>query len=150
MFDTGAHMMNTVSMICNSEFERISAFMDNRKRPVDVVTTAIGSLANGVLFSLHASGETIAVCESRIELFFTEAIVRVCAWGRWIEIERPGKQIERREQESAQNLINVFKRVRDGEMENPSSAEQGLKMARLWDAVKLSAGRGGLPVDCGK
>ncbi len=148
MFDTGAHMMNTVSMICASDFSHISAFMANRGRPVDVVTTAIGALTNGVLFTLHAAGETIPVCESRIELFFTEAIVRVCAWGRWLEVERPGKRIERFEQESAQNLINVFQQVREGAIENPSPATQGLKMAQLWDAVKQSASQGGTPVNC--
>ncbi len=148
MFDTGAHMMNTVSMVCGAEFECISAFMDQRNYPVDAITTAIGRLTNGTLFTLHASGETIPVCESRIELFFTQAIVRLCAWGRWIEIERPGKAIERREQESANNLMDIFQQVRAGEIDNPSTATQGLKMAKLWDAIKASAKANGQPTPC--
>ncbi|MGL6160701.1 Gfo/Idh/MocA family protein [Microbulbifer sp.] len=148
MFDTGAHLMNTVSMICGAEFKTISALMDHRDYPVDAVTAAVGRLDNGTLFTLHASGETIPVCQSRIELFFSEAIVRICAWGRWVEIERPGKAIERKEQESANNLMDIFNRVRAGELENPSPAEQGLKMATLWDAIKASAAAGGAPVNC--
>lgn len=148
MFDTGAHMMNTLSMVCGAELERISAYMDNRSHSVDAVTAAIGRLTNGTIISLHASGETIPVCESRIELFFTEAIVRLCAWGRWIEIERPGKKIERREQEAANNLMDIFLQVREGEIVNPSPAEQGLKMAKLWDAIKTSAAAQGDAVNC--
>ena len=148
MFDTGAHLMNTVSMVCGSDFAQISAMMENRNQSVDVVTAAIGRLKNNTLFTLHASGESIPVCESRIELFFTEATVKLCAWGRWIEIERPGKKIERIEQESANNLMDIFLEVRKGNRENPSPAEQGLKMARLWDAIKDSAAKGGQPVDC--
>lgn len=148
MFDTGAHLMNTVSMVCGSDFAQISAMMENRHQPVDVVTAAIGRLRNNKLFTLHASGESIPVCESRIELFFSQAIVRLCAWGRWIEIERPDKQIERIEQESANNLMDIFLQVRAGERDNPSPAEQGLKMAKLWDAIKDSAAQDGRPVDC--
>lgn len=148
MFDTGAHMMNTVSMICGSDFDTICAFMDNHGYPVDAVTAAIGRLQSGVLFNLHASGETIDVCQSRIELFFTEAIVRVCAWGRWIEIEKPGQAPVRQEQEAANNLMNIFNQVKAGEIENPSPVSQGLKMAKLWDAVKDSAAQGGMPVQC--
>lgn len=148
MFDTGAHLMNTVAMVCGSDIARISAMMENRNQPVDVVTSAIGRLRNNKLFTLHASGESIPVCESRIEIFFSQAIVRLCAWGRWIEIERPGKQIERIEQESANNLMDIFLQVRDGKRNNPSPAEQGLKMAKLWDAIKESAAQDGLPVDC--
>lgn len=148
MFDTGAHLMNTVSMVCGSDIARISAMMENRHQPVDVVTSAIGRLRNNKLFTLHASGESIPVCESRIELFFSQAIVRLCAWGRWIEIERPGKQIERIEQESANNLMDIFLQVKDGKRDNPSPAEQGLKMAKLWDAIKESAAQDGLPINC--
>lgn len=148
MFDTGAHMMNTLSVICDAEVQHISALMDNRDRPVDVVTAALGRLTDGTIFTLKACGETIDTCESRLEFFFTEAIVRVCAWGRWIEIQRAGKPIERKEQQAANNLINIFQQVRSGEINNPSSTSQGLKMAKLWDAVKLSAAKNGEQVTC--
>lgn len=142
MFDTGAHLLNTVSLIGGAEVERLSAFVDNRGYPVDSATAVAGRLRDGTVFSLNAAGDTIRVCESRIELFFTEAIVRLCAWGRWREVERPGQEIDRREQESANNLIDVFERVRCGETPNPSSAEQGRKLAVLWDAIRHSAESG--------
>lgn len=148
MFDSGAHLMNTVSMICDSEFDTISALMDNRNQPVDVVTTAIGKLKNDTLFTLHASGESIPQCKSRIELFFSDAIVHLCAWGRWIEIENKNGDTQRIEQESVHNLLDIFLDVKAGKMPNPSPAEQGLKMAYLWDAIKDSARKNGQPVIC--
>jgi hypothetical protein len=42
-----------------------------------------------------------------------------------------------------------FLAVRSGEMENPCPPEVGLRMIRLWDALKASAEWAGLPVQCG-
>lgn len=147
MFDTGAHMMNTVSMLCGKDFERISAFMSNKGTPVDVVTTVMGQLTDGTNFSMHACGQTIG-CTSRIECFFSKAIVRICAWGRWIEIENEAGEVTRSEQESANNLMNIFQQTLLNEIENPSSVTQGLKMAKLWDSIKDSAKQDGQPVFC--
>jgi predicted dehydrogenase len=145
MFDTGAHMMNTVSRITSKPFARISAIMQNLGFPVDVVTTVSGELSDGTLFNLHASGRAIR-CVSRIECFFPTAIVRICAWGRWMEIEDAKGNVVRKEQEAANNLMNVFMQTRLGEIDNPSDVQQGLRMAQLWDAIKLSASQHGVPV----
>lgn len=145
MFDTGAHMMNTVSKITSQPFSRISAIMHNHGYPVDVVTTVSGELSDGTLFNLHACGRSIR-CVSRIECYFPQAIVRICAWGRWLEIEDAQGNVMRKEQEAANNLMNVFMQVRTGEIENPSDVQQGLRMAQLWDAIKLSASQHGQPV----
>lgn len=145
MFDTGAHMMNTVSKITSKPFARISAIMHNHGFPVDVVTTVSGELNDGTLFNLHACGRSIR-CVSRIECYFPQAIVRLCAWGRWMEIEDAQGNVVRKEQEAANNLMNVFMQVRKGEIDNPSDVQQGLRMAQLWDAIKLSASQHGVPV----
>lgn len=145
MFDTGAHMMNTVSRITSKPFARISAMMQNLGFPVDVVTSVCGELSDGTLFNLHASGRAIR-CVSRIECYFPTAIVRICAWGRWMEIEDAQGNVVRKEQEAANNLMNVFMQTRTGEIANPSDVLQGLRMAQLWDAVKLSASQHGIPV----
>lgn len=145
MFDTGAHMMNTVSKITSKPFSRISAIMHNHGFPVDVVTTVSGELDDGTLFNLHACGRSIR-CVSRIECYFPQAIVRICAWGRWMEIEDAQGNVVRKDQEAANNLMNVFMQVRNGEIDNPSDVQQGLRMAKLWDAIKLSASQHGQPV----
>lgn len=147
MFDTGAHMMNTASMLCAQPFASVSAKMNKHGFPVDIVTAVLGELKDGTLFTMHACGKSIR-CTSRIECFFTNYIVRICAWGRWVEIEDKDGNIERKEQESANNLMNVFQQTIEGTMSNPSDIEQGLHMAQLWDAIKASAEQNGVPVDC--
>jgi hypothetical protein len=39
-----------------------------------------------------------------------------------------------------------FLAVREGHMPNPCPPEVGLRMAKLWDAIKESASQGGKPV----
>ncbi|MBX2858401.1 MAG: Gfo/Idh/MocA family oxidoreductase [Cellvibrionaceae bacterium] len=146
MFDTGAHMMNTVSMLMSSPLGTVSANMQNLEYPVDIVTVVSGELLDGTLFNLHACGNSIR-CSSRIECYFTEYVVRICAWGRWIEIEDSQGNVQRKEQESANNLMNVFQQTIRGDIANPSDIQQGLAMAKLWDGIKLSAAQDGKVVN---
>src|SRR5262245_25191293 len=37
LFDTGAHMLNTVADLVGEDFVEVSAWMDNRGRPVDIL-----------------------------------------------------------------------------------------------------------------
>lgn len=147
MFDTGAHMMNTVSVLANQPFASVSARMQKREYPVDIVTAVSAELQDGTLVTLHACGQTIA-CTSRIECYFPEHLVRICAWGRWLEIEDKEGRVTRQEQESANNLLNVFQQTLTQQITNPSDIRQGLRMAQLWDAVKNSAVQGGKAVSC--
>ncbi|MGO7565856.1 hypothetical protein ACC754_44415, partial [Rhizobium johnstonii] len=47
MFDTGAHMMNTVCLLSNSDFDSVSAYMNNHGRQVDIATAVSARLKNG-------------------------------------------------------------------------------------------------------
>jgi predicted dehydrogenase len=146
MFDTGAHMMNTVCVLADVDCERVSAFTNNRQRNVDVVCAVAGRLTSGALFTLNAAGDGPAGCSSQITLFYTEAIVRIDAWGAWREIAIPGLPVVREEAEIMDNSLKRFLAIRAGEAENLSTVEAGLRFARLWDAIKGSAARDGEPV----
>ena len=65
MFDTGAHMMNTVCLLADSDCERVSALMNNRERSVDVVCAVAGRLTSGALLTLNAAGDGPAGCASQ-------------------------------------------------------------------------------------
>ena len=147
MFDTGAHMMNTVSMLCDQPYKTVSAKMAKHGFPVDIATAVMAELNNGTLMTMHACGKSIR-CTSRIEFYFTNYVVRICAWGRWLEVEDENGNITRKEQESANNLMNVFMQTVAGDIENPSDVNQGVLMAQLWDAIKASAQQGGLQIQC--
>ncbi len=150
MFDTGAHMMNTVCLLADTDCERVSAFMNNRKRSVDVVCAVAGRLANGALLTLNAAGDGPIGCASQITLFYTRAIVRIDAWGAWREIAAEGISGSREEVEIKNNSIKSFLAIRTGTAENLSTVETGLRFARLWDAIKASAIGNGEPVAVGR
>jgi predicted dehydrogenase len=146
MFDTGAHMMNTVCLLADADCERVSALMNNRARSVDVVCAVAGRLATGALLTLNAAGEGPVGCASHLTFFYTRAIVRIDAWGAWREIAAAGTSGFREEVEIKNNPLKSFLAIRAGTAENLSTVEAGLRFARLWDAIKASAARNGEPV----
>jgi predicted dehydrogenase len=145
MFDTGAHMMNTVCLLVGSEFERVSAYMNNYGKPIDITCAVAARLQSGALVTFNAAGEGPPGCASHMTLFYSKAIVRIDAWGAWREIEVDGKPTVREIAEAAHQdaPLKTFLGVRRGDEENPSTVENGLRFARLWDAIKASAAREG-------
>src|SRR5260221_7336621 len=79
MFDTGAHMMNTVCLLADVDCERGFAFMVNRQGRVDVVCAVASRLTTGALLTLNAPGDGPSGCSSQITFFYTEEIVRIDA-----------------------------------------------------------------------
>ncbi|CAN7572274.1 Gfo/Idh/MocA family protein [Rhizobium sp. LjRoot258] len=146
MFDTGAHMMNTVCLLANSDFESVSAYMNNHGKNVDIATAVSARLKNGALATLTAAGDGPPGCASYITFFYSKAIVRIDAWGGWREISVGRTNEPREEAEILGNPMKNFLAIRDGTMENTGSVEMGLRFARLWDAIKESAAADGAPV----
>jgi predicted dehydrogenase len=146
MFDTGAHMMNTVCMLADAEFERLSAFTNNRGLDVDLVCAVAARLANGAVVTLNAAGDGPPGCASAITLFYTNALVRIDAWGGWREVSMGGNAAIREVNEIVDTPMHTFKAVRDGRIPNPSTVMNGLRFARLWDAIKASAAGDGKSV----
>lgn len=143
MFDTGAHMMNTVCVLADAEFVKLSAFANNRGLGVDLATVVAARLSNGALVTFNAAGEGPPGCTSAIKFFYSKAIVTIDAWGGWREVTI-GRMAEPRETlEIVDTPMHTFQAVRDGRLENPSTVANGIRFARLWDAIKLSASRDG-------
>ena len=147
MFDTGAHMMNTVCVLADSPFTRLSAYMDNRGIAVDLAAAVAGRLENGALVTLNAAGEGPEGCASSITFFYSQAIVAIDAWGGWRQISRDGVAGQRETQETRATPMQTFLAVRSGALDNPSTVANGVRFARLWDAIKASAAQDGMPVD---
>jgi len=147
LFDTGAHMLNTVVDLAGEEFAQVAAWLDNHGRPVETLGVVMGRLASGILVTLHASGETIPSCASDVRLFFSRAILRTGIWGERLQIQRAGRRALRKVPvPPSLGVWEQFIAVRNGEMENPCPPEVGLRMARLYDAIIASAAQDGLPV----
>jgi len=143
LFDTGAHMLNTVVDLAG-EIVEVAAWLDNKKRPVETMAAVIGRLASGGLVTLHGCGETIRSCDSDIRVFGAQAIIRTGAWGRFLEVQRDGEtDFQCVEVPPSLGVWEQFLAVRDGSIENPSPPEVGLRMAKLYDAIRASAARNG-------
>ncbi|MCW1918136.1 Gfo/Idh/MocA family oxidoreductase [Rhodobacter sp. KR11] len=143
MFDTGAHMMNTICQLLDADFDRVSAYMNNRGKPVDITCAVSARTKSGVLVTLNAAGEGPKGCFSHMTLFFQNALVRIDAWGGSREISYGNGVWTREEDEITDNPMRTFLAVRRGAIPNPSTIQNGLRFARLWDAIKLSASRDG-------
>ena len=143
LLDTGAHLINTMTMIVGSAVQAVSAYENPLEADIDIVSVAAGRFENGVPFCLNGCGHTqLQQCKSEISLFFEHAIVRIDAWGRWRNVETATRSKAETYNISA-HLIEIFCRIRNGEMANPSDVYQGLRVARLWDAITASIRSGG-------
>lgn len=150
MFDTGAHMLNTVSDLAGEDFVQVAAWMDNRTAPVDLVGVVIGKLKSGALVTMNACGATMKAIGSDVKIFCTDGIIRTGVWGEFLELQRPGEtKPSLVELDATPGVWQQFLSVRNGEIENPSPPEIGLRMAKLWDAIKLSAAQNGALVNLG-
>ncbi|MEN9936639.1 MAG: hypothetical protein RLZZ387_3218 [Chloroflexota bacterium] len=147
LFDTGAHMLNTVVDLAGEDFVEVAAYLDNQGRPVETLGAVIGRLRSGALVTLHACGEAIPSCASDVRVFCQRAILSTGVWGEKLELQYRGD--EPSETVSVPPSLGVWEQflaVRGGQLPNPCPPEVGLRMAQLYDAVKDSAARGGVPV----
>lgn len=147
MFDTGAHMLNTVCMLSGSEFHRVCAFMANRGKAVDIVTSVNAQLKSGALVTFNATGVGPQSCDSFIKVFYEKAIVTIDAWGKWRQISTGTAEQPRETVEVTDNPLLTFIDICESGTANPSSVENGIRFAHLWDAIKESARLDGCVVD---
>ncbi|HEY9077038.1 MAG TPA: Gfo/Idh/MocA family oxidoreductase [Anaerolineaceae bacterium] len=147
LFDTGAHMLNTVVDLAGEEFLEVAAWLDNYGRPVETRGVVIGKLASGGMVTLHACGETVPSCASDVRVFGDRAILITGIWGERLEILKHGeKEFKAVPVPASLGVWEQFLAVRRGEIPNPCPPEVGLRMAKLYDAIRSSADQGGSPV----
>ena len=72
LFDTGAHMLNTVCDLAGEDFAVISAILDNKGGPVEVNAVIMGRLRSGALVTINACGDTTRSCASDVRVFCSE------------------------------------------------------------------------------
>ena len=146
MFDTGAHLLNTVSDLIGEDFSDVSAYLDNRGTQVDILGAIMARTSSGVLLTLSGCGEAINSCHSDVRIFCSKAIIRTDVWGKFLEIQYDGDEgLSPVNTAASRGQWQQFLEVRNG-APNPCPPEVGLRMAQLWDAVKASATQNGMPV----
>ena len=149
LFDTGAHMLNTVVDLAGEDFREVAAYLKDNGRPVETQGVVIGKLNSGALVTLHASGETIPSCDSDLWVFCSRAILRTGIWGERLELPRYKEdKLSSISTPPSLGVWEQFLAVRGGKIANPCPPEVGLRMAKLYDAIKASAAQDGRPVFC--
>ena len=149
MFDTGAHIMNTIADLAGQDFVEVAAWLNNRGRPIDIMAAVMARLENGAYVTINGCGHSVPSCSSDIRVFTEKATVRACMWGRWLEVQMAGESDFKPVELPAMNTTwHRFLEVRHGNIDNPSPPEVGLRMLKLWDAIKDSASKGGQKVLC--
>ena len=144
LFDTGAHMLNTVVDLAGEDFEEVSAWLDSYGRPVETIGVIIGRLKSGALVTLHGCGEAITSCSSDVRVFCSKAILRTGIWGERLELQHEGeKELSPVNVPESMGVWEQFLSVRNNQMQNPCPPEVGLRMANLYDAITKSAHNGG-------
>ncbi len=150
LFDTGAHMLNTISDLAGEDFVEVAAWMDNQGTAVDITGAVIARLKSGALVSMNAAGDTQCKIGSDVRVLCEKGMLQTGVWGERLLIqETEDEELMEVELPESLGTWQQFLRVRAGEMENPCPPEIGLRMARLWDAIKESAGQEGKPVTVG-
>jgi predicted dehydrogenase len=144
LFDTGAHLLNTVADLAGEHFVEVAAWFDNQTRPVEIIGVVMGRLSSGALVTLHACGNTVPSCSSDIRVLCPKGMLRTGAWGRFLEVQYTEQQgWQPVPVPPSLGVWEQFLAVRSGELANPSPPEVGLRMAGLWDAIKASAAQRG-------
>lgn len=147
MFDTGAHVLNTVTDLAGEGFAQVAAWFDNRGTDVDILMAGAGRLKSGAMVTINGCGDTINVSESDMRIFCERGILQIDVWGEYLKLQAEGsQQPEPVDLPPSLGVWEQFLAVRRGEMPNPCPPEVGLRMAKLWDAIRESAAQNGQPV----
>ncbi|HYH92160.1 MAG TPA: Gfo/Idh/MocA family oxidoreductase, partial [Candidatus Saccharimonadales bacterium] len=151
LFDTGAHMLNTVSDLAGQDVTEVVAWLEDDGSPVDIRGVVMAKLASGALVTMNGCGRAIPSLGSDIRVFCERGILRTGIWGERLELQRHGaRRLSRVRSIEPRSVWQQFLDVRAGRAPNPSPPEVGLRMARLWDAIRESSASGGAVVRPGR
>ncbi len=149
-FDTGAHMLNTITDLADEEFAEVAAWFDPRGTPVEILGVVMARLRSGALVTMHACGDTCTRSTADVRVFCREGVIFTDIWGKFLNVQRPGQpQPEPVTLPASMGVWQQFLAVRAGVIANPCPPEVGLRMARLWDAIRASAAQGGTVIQLG-
>ncbi len=144
LFDTGAHMLNTIADLAGEEFAQVAAWFDHRGREVEILAVVMARTVSGTLVTINACGDVGGGIGSEIRVFGTKGILRTGQWGERLEFQKAGhKRLHKVEVEPSLGVWEQFLKIRSGELPNSSPPQIGLRMARLYDAIRESAAQGG-------
>lgn len=143
--DTGSHLLNAVMQATGRGYTRVSGALRSLGRPYELVGGILAEIDGGVPVTLAFCGNTTKGCESVLSLFFERAILRLDVWGKWAELRQGATVTREAGGEPNDAVLDIFTAVTRG-APNPSTPEQSLHLAELWDLIKQSSADGSIPL----
>jgi predicted dehydrogenase len=144
MYDSGAHLFNSLVWTVEQPIDQVFAFVDNQDAPVDINGTVNIRFADGTLATITIVGN----CPSDgagMYLTFEEGRVEIDGWGGgWIRVFRRGQgqikypPITGKPETPDDNFIDAIL----GRAEPQTSPTNGIQQSELMDAIYESARTG--------
>jgi len=142
MYDSGAHLFNSLVWLVEQPVDTVHAFVDNMDTAVDINGTVNIKFADGTFATITISGNC-PESGAGLVLIFDEGRVEVDGWnGQWIRIFKGGPvkypHIEGVPQAPMDNFIDAIL----GKAEPRTSPVNGIIQSQLMDAIYESARTG--------
>ncbi len=145
MYDSGAHIFNSLVWTIESPVESVFAFTDNLDTPVDINSVVAIKFKNGVLATMTINGNSKSAGAGMV-YNFEEARVEFDGWnGQWVKAFGGGygnAEIEVELEGEAQNPDDNFIDAILGRAQPATSALNGVNQSELMDAIYQSAETG--------
>jgi predicted dehydrogenase len=145
LFDTGAHMLNTVADLAGQNVIGVSALVDYRGYPVETVSAVVARLESGAMVTLTGVGDTPpGIVGSRVRVYGTQGVIETGIWGERLMLQRAGrKRLQAVKVPASLGVWEQFVQVRAGLTPNPCPPEIGLRMISFYDAIVASGQQNG-------
>ena len=137
LFDTGSHLINTMVHVVDADVKALEGILDFQGSKVEINAALNGRFQNGVLYTINMSGDTYG-CDGYIDLVGTEGIIRLGMWGHLFlkTRENVGKPMEDLKPATPETTWERFNKILNGEQENTSPPEVGLRFAHFMDLLR--------------
>jgi len=142
MYDSGAHIFNTLVWTVEQPVEAVHAFVDNLETAVDINGTANIRFANGVFATITISGNC-PVDGSNLTFLFDGGRIECDGWnGSWIKVFKGTQEITDlnfgETQAPTENFIDAIL----GRADARTSPINGVNQSEIMDAIYESARTG--------
>ncbi len=142
-YDSGAHILNSLTWAVESDVEEVFAYVDNMSTKVDINSSINVRFTSGVLASIVVSGNCIANGAS-MHFIFENGKVDIDGWGGgWIKVNHGGQDVKYPPITGTANSPNDnFIDAIQGKADPRTSPRNGIIQSELMDAIYESAKTG--------
>lgn len=142
MYDSGAHIFNSLVWSIEQDVAEVFAFIDNQDAPVDIVGTVNVKFVNGTLATMSIDGNCLSD-GAGMYMTFEKGRIDVDGWnGGWIKVFRGHEEIAPQLEGKAQSPNDNFIDAILGRAAPRTSPQNGVVQSELMDAIYESARTG--------